>query len=115
MGTDQALIASGEKVLLHTAVVPIKVSDGSATIMVKVLLNNASHHTFMTDQLAKKLKLILELKELLFVSTFAAKTPQQVKAFVVHFNVIAKDNYLCLSLYANMINKITGPGVQYNH
>ena len=108
VGTDQALVASGERVLLQTAVVPIQTADGLTTVMVKVLLDSASHRTFMTDQLAKRLKLTSERKELLSVSTFAAKTPQQVNTFVVHFNLITK-NKSCLQLHANVINKITGP------
>ena len=76
VGTDQALIASGEKILLQTAVVPIQTADGSATIMAKVLLDSASHRTFITDQLAKKLKLTCDREELLSVSTFAARTPR---------------------------------------
>ncbi|XP_065891574.1 uncharacterized protein [Dysidea avara] len=108
VGTDHALIASGEKVLLQTAVVPIQTADGSATIMAKVLLDSASHRTFITDQLAKKLKLTCDREELLSISTFAARTPQQVNTFVVHFNVITKNNS-CLPLHANVINKITGP------
>jgi len=50
VGTDQALVASGERVLLQTAVVPIQVSHGSATIMAKVLLDSVSHRTFITDK-----------------------------------------------------------------
>ena len=38
VGTDQALVASGERILLQTAVVPIQTADGSTTIMAKVLL-----------------------------------------------------------------------------
>ena len=57
VGTDQVLVASGERVLLQTAVVPIQTADGSTTVMAKVLLDSASHRTFMTDQLAKRLKL----------------------------------------------------------
>ena len=76
--------------------------------MAKVLLDSASHRTFITDQLAKKLKLTCDREELLSVSTFAARTPQQVNTFVVHFNVITKNNS-CLPLHANVINKITGP------
>jgi len=64
VGTDQALVASGERVLLQTAVDPIQTANGSTTVMAKVLLDNASHCTFMTDQLAKRLKLTSECKEL---------------------------------------------------
>jgi len=44
-------------VLVQTATVPIQAVNGSK-ILAKVLLDSASHHTFMTDRLAKQLKLI---------------------------------------------------------
>ena len=74
IGSDQILIASGEKVLLQTANVPIQMVDGT-TIMTRVLLDSASHRTFMTEKLAKELKLQPKCKEMLSVSTFGAKNP----------------------------------------
>ena len=112
IGSDQILIASGEKVLLQTANVPIQMVDGT-TIMARVLLDSASHRTFMTEKLAKELKLQPKCKEMLSVSTFGAKNPYDVDTYdvdtyVVNFNVMTKDN-LSLPLHANVVNKITGP------
>ena len=56
VGSDQVLIASGERVLLQTANVPIQTAEGKL-IMARVLLDSASHRTFMTEKLAKELKL----------------------------------------------------------
>ena len=56
VGSDQILIASGENVLLQTANVPIQMAEGTL-VMESVLLDSASHHTFITEKLAKKLKL----------------------------------------------------------
>ena len=107
IGSDQILIASGEKVLLQTANVPIQMVDGTI-IMARVLLDSASHRTFMTEKLAKELKLQTKCKEMLSVSTFGAKNPYDVDTYVVNFNVMTKDN-LPLPLHANVVNKITGP------
>ncbi|XP_065883107.1 uncharacterized protein [Dysidea avara] len=63
-------------------------ADGSATIMAKVLLDSANHRTFITDQLAKKLKLTCDREELLSVSTFAARTPQQGPNTAIRFRVL---------------------------
>ena len=93
---------------MQTATVPIQATKGLKTIMVKVLLDSASHRTFMTDRLAKQLQLKAERKELLSISTFAARGPQEVSTHVVHFNLIIKDGS-CLSLHANVISQITGP------
>ena len=92
---------------MQTANVPIQAEDGSM-IQAKVLLDSAIHHTFMTDKLAKRLKLKAQQKELLSVSTFAAKNPQDFNTYVVHFNLVTKDNSL-LPLHANVVHKITGP------
>ena len=106
IASDQVLVASGEKVLLQTANVSIQMADGS-TIMARVLLDSASHRTFMTGKLATQLKLKPQQRELLSVSTFAAKTPKDVDTYVVNFNLITKDQSV-LQLSAYVINKITG-------
>ena len=62
----------------------------------------------MTDRFAKQLQLNSQRKEILSISTFAAKGPQEVNTYVVHFNLITKDGS-CLPLYANVINQISGP------
>ena len=60
----------------------------------------------MTEKLAKELKLQSEHKELLSVSTFGAKNPQDVDTYVVHF--MSKDSSP-LPFQANVVRKITGP------
>ena len=105
---EHALVSCGERVLLQTATVPIQTADGSTTVLTKVLLDSASHRTFMTDRLAKRLCLNSQRKEVLSVSTFAARGPQEVSTYVVPFNLMTKDGS-CLSLHANVINQITGP------
>ena len=62
----------------------------------------------MTGRLATQLKLKPQQRELLSVSTFAAKTPKDVDTYVANFNLITKDQSV-LQLSANWINKITGP------
>ena len=100
---EHALVTCGERVLLQTATVPIQTADRSTAILAKVLLDSASHRTFMTDRLAKRLCLNSQRKEVLSVSTFAARGPQEVSTYVVHFNLMTKDGS-CLSLHANVIN-----------
>ena len=105
---EQVLVACGERVLLQTATVPVQRVDGSEKIFAKVLLDSASHRTFITDRLAKQLRLNSERKEVLSISTFAARGPQEVSTYVVHFNLLTKDG-CCLPLHANVVNQITGP------
>ena len=104
----QTLVSSSERVLLQTAVVPVQSGDKTEIVSVKVLLDSASHRSFMTERLAKQLKLTPQYKESLSVSTFAAKKLQDVSTYVVEFNVMTKDN-TCMHFHANVIEKITGP------
>ena len=63
------LLTSGERILLQIATVSIQRVDGSTTVITRVLLDSASQRTFMTDHLAKQLKLVPEHRESLSVST----------------------------------------------
>ena len=69
--SDPILIPSGEKGLLQTANVPIQMVRG-LVVMARVLLDSASQHTFITEKLARQLKLQPQCKDLLSVSTFGA-------------------------------------------
>jgi len=60
--TTRMLLASGEKVLLQIATVPIQKVDGSVTVTARALLDSTSQITFMTDHLAKQLKLVPDIK-----------------------------------------------------
>ena len=51
----QILVSSGKRILLQTTIVPVQSSDKKKTILVKVLLDSASHRFFMTKKLAKQL------------------------------------------------------------
>ena len=60
--------------------------------MARVLLDSASQHTFITEKLARKLKLQSQCKDLLSMSTFGAKNLQDVEMYVVDFNLMTKDD-----------------------
>ena len=62
--TTPMLLASGERVLLQIATVPVQSLDGSVTVTARVLLNRASQRTFMTDRLASESKLVSTHREL---------------------------------------------------
>ena len=106
----QTLLASGERVLLQTAIVSIQNSEGNDEIKARVLLDSASQRTFMTNKLAQRLRLPSEHKEYLSVSTFGAVKSTNIETYVVNFKVKIKDgSYLLLS--ANVLKQITG-GIQ---
>ena len=94
--------------MLQTAIVPVQSSDKRKTILVKVILDSASHWSLMTEKLAQQLQITPQYKESLPVSTFAAMKPQDVSTYVVEFNVITKDK-CCMHFHTNVIEQITRP------
>lgn len=90
----QTLVSSSEQVLLQTTTVPVQSGDKTRIVPVKVLLDNASHWSFITERLAIQLQLTSQYEKVLSVLTFAARKPQEVSIYVVEFNVITKDKDL---------------------
>ena len=58
--STQSFLVAGEQVLLQTAIVPVRSSDGKNLINARVLLDSASQRTFMTAKLAQQLNLFCE-------------------------------------------------------
>ena len=107
--TTQSLLASGERVLLQTATVLLQTSNGRSSIKARVLLDSASQRTFMTSQLAQRLNLALEDKEILSISTFGAQkaTDIIIHTYVVCFKAKLKDGTF-MTISANVLSHITG-------
>ena len=103
---SNTLLAGGEKVLLQTAQVVV-CKDGSKC-QARVLMDSASHRTFMTEKMTKQLNLLSQRSESLSVSTFGTRKPQSIETYVVEFNMVAKDGLL-IPLQANVLQQITGP------
>ena len=103
---SNTLLAGGEKVLLQTA--QVVVCKDVSKCQARVLMDSASHQTFMTEQMAKQLNLLSQRSESLSVSTFGTRKPQSIETYVIDFNMIAKDGIL-IPLQANVLQQITGP------
>ena len=99
-------LAIGENVLLQTVQSLVVANDQS--VMLRLLLDSASHRTFMTERLAKKLQLPVERKESLSVSTFAANHSKELDTYIVKFDVILKDGS-SVKLEANVLKQLTRP------
>ena len=102
-----SLLAGGEKVLLQTAKVTVLAEDGSG-ISANLLLDSDSQQTFMTDRLAKQLKLPSQQKESLLIYTFEDKRPQNLDTYVVKFTIVTQETPPIV-LHANVFPQITGP------
>ena len=103
---SNTLLAGGEKVLLQTA--QVVVCKNGSKCQARVLMDSASHRTFMTEKMAKQLNLLSQRSESLSVSTFGTRKPQSIETYVVDFNMVAKDGLL-IPLQANVLQQITGP------
>jgi len=101
---SHALMAHGEKVVLQTAKVIVSGHDGTKCTA-NLLLDGASQHTFMTEQLAKHLKLPSKNRESLLISTFGDKKPQCMDTYVVQFTVLSKES-LPIVLHGNVLPQI---------
>ena len=104
---SHSLLAGGVKVLLQTAKVTVLAEDGSG-ISANLLLDSASQRIFMTDRLAKQLKLPSQQKESLLISTFGDKRPQNLDTYVVKFTIVTQETPPIV-LHANVLPQITGP------
>jgi len=103
---SESLLASGDKVLLQTAMVPIQGSEGKL-VNARVLLDSGSQRTFITTKLAQQLKLQMIDKEHLSVFTFGVDKARDIETHVVNFKMKIKDgSYMLLS--ANVLKRITG-------
>ena len=104
---SNTLLAGGERVLLQTAQVTVCGKDG-LWLQARVLMDSASHRTFMTEQMAQRLNLQSIRTELLSVSTFGTKRAQSLETYVVDFNLMTKQGSSIL-LHANVLKQITSP------
>ena len=93
--------------LLQTATVSLQTSNGRSSIKARVLLDSASQRTFMTSQLAQRLNLSLEHKEILSVSTFGAQKATDIHTNVVCFKAKMEDGTF-MTISANVLSQITG-------
>ena len=107
VSSNTALLASGERVLLQTAIVQVQNLDELVTVKANALMDSASQRTFMTEQLAKRLRLKPEGDELLSVSTFGAGKAIGMDTYTVRFGVKLNDGS-CMMMCANVLKHITG-------
>jgi len=98
-------LASGEKVLLQTAIISNQ-SENGQVVRARVLLDSASQRTFMSNQPAQNLRLSIKYKEYLYVSMLGVSKATNIDTYD-NFKVYTNDeSYLTLS--TNILKQITG-------
>ncbi|XP_070550260.1 uncharacterized protein [Ptychodera flava] len=104
---EKAMIASGEMVLMQTATTRIQNPTSSLADTVRILLDSGSHRSYITEKLAKKLKLKFGKVEEIYLVTFGTEKTKVIKAPVTTLNITLKDNTE-MTISANVVPKITG-------
>uniref|UniRef100_A0A914X636 CCHC-type domain-containing protein n=1 Tax=Plectus sambesii TaxID=2011161 RepID=A0A914X636_9BILA len=90
-GKQQAVQTQHEVALL-TAKTEVSNPDERDKVQIAhIFFDSGSERSFITKQLAKKLKLNVESKETLSISTFASKEPQKVEVSLVEIGITLKD------------------------
>ena len=104
---EEALVSSGEMVLMQTAKAVIKSPNNSEVENVRILLDSGSQRTYVTESLAHKLKLKRESEEEIKLITFGSDKPKTVKTTQTQLS-IKLNNGEYLQVSANIVPIISG-------
>jgi hypothetical protein len=102
--SEQVLVASGEGVILQTALATVK--NSTIVTKVRVLLDTGSHRTYITENLAKHLNLTLENMQEISVGTFGTRTRKTIQTPATKLNFILKDGTK-MTINANVVPTIS--------
>ena len=103
----EALVSSGEMVLMQTSKAVIKSPNNSEVENVRILLDSGSQRTYVTKSLAYKLKLKRESEEKIKLITIGSDKPKTVKTTQTQLS-IKLNNGEYLQVSANIVPIISG-------
>ena len=104
---EDSFLATGEQVLMQTATAKVQDLNKSRKQTIRLLLDTGSQRTYITEDLAKKLQLVVKGSGTLSVFTFSNSKPQQLQTPVTELSLLTKDGS-SLHLRVNVVPKITG-------
>ena len=104
---ENSLLATGEQVLKQTATSEVQGLNKPRKKIIRLLLDTGSQRTYITEDLAKKLRLEVKESETLSVFTFSNSKPQQLQTPVTELSLLTKDGS-SLHLRVNVVPNITG-------
>ncbi|XP_062582984.1 uncharacterized protein LOC134244753 [Saccostrea cucullata] len=105
--SENSLLSSGDIVLMQTAQTEVTNHNGENSEPARLLMDSGSQRTYITENLAEKLKLKILTTEKISLITFGAEKPKIVKTPKVSLKMKLKDR-LYLSIEANVVPSITG-------
>ncbi len=104
---ENALISSGECVLMQTAKAEIKNPNSSSSAEVRLLLDSGSQRTYITENLADRLNLKKMGEQEIRLATFGTETPKVIKTSSTEIS-IKLNNGKYMKLSANIVPTISG-------
>ena len=102
-----ALMASSRHILMQTATVMVKDLHGKLSAKIRLILDSGSQRSYVTESLAKQLKLPLDTTERLSVVTFASDKPKQLECKSSKVQLSLKDGKT-MTLKITVVPNITG-------
>ena len=105
VNTENSLISSGEMVLMQTAKADIKNPVNGISQNARFLLDSGSQRTYITESLAKKLKLKLGDKDEFILVTFGSAKPKRTESHNTKLDIVLKNGSI-LTISANVVPQI---------
>ena len=104
---ENALISSGEFVLMQTAKTEIRNPDSTRSQTVRLLFDSGSQRTYITEHLAEQLDLKRNGQEQIKLATFGTDTPKTVTTTSTELN-LTLNNGEYFTIRANIVPTISG-------
>lgn len=103
---ENVLLSSGQEVVMQTAMIDVQNSDCTESQRVRVLLDSGSQRTYVSENLARHLKLKPQFQQELKLATFGNEKYRTVKTSNADMILNTKDGKK-LNITANIVPNIT--------
>ena len=104
---ENALLSSGEMVLMQTATADISNPHSKQMQNVRMLFDTGSHRTYITESLAKRLNLKRGEESEINLVTFGSENPQTQKTAETTIGILLKGGSI-MNINASVVPSITG-------
>ena len=103
----QPMLTAGVQVIMQTALIEAMDLDQSKSEIMRVLMDNGSQRTYITEEIVKKLKLTTEGNIKLTVFTFGGSKPKEITTPMVTVLLKSKKGNT-VSIKASVVLEISG-------
>ena len=104
---EEATVVGGSHVLMQTATATISDTSGNQSMPIRMILDSGSQRTYVTEKLAKNLKLKLNPIEKVTVATFGSDKVKLIKYRPTKLQLSLRDGSL-MPVEASVVPHITG-------